>query len=81
VGSLLLTGFLIFEQNIVVYWSIQGGGRMAERLRCVVERITYEEVSQTFTDAAAAGVEFWEIQMNFRPEGVTLYSVKRSEDL
>ncbi len=54
---------------------------MAERLRCVVERITYEEVSQTFTDAAAAGVEFWEVQMNFRPEGVTLYSMKRSEDL
>ena len=48
-----------------------------ERLRST----HYEEVSQTFTDAASAGVEFWEIQMNFRPEGVTLYSVKRSEDL
>ena len=29
----------------------------------------------------AAGVEFWEIQMDFRPEGVTLYSVTRSKDL
>lgn len=41
----------------------------------------YEEVSQTFRDAAKAGVEFWEIQMDFRPEGVTLYRVERSEDL
>lgn len=48
-----------------------------ERLRST----HYDEVSQTFTDAAAAGVEFWEIQLDFRPEGVTLYSVNRSEDL
>ena len=41
----------------------------------------YEEVSQTFREASEAGVEFWEIQMDFRPEGVTLYSVTRSEDL
>jgi sugar fermentation stimulation protein A len=48
-----------------------------ERLRST----NYEEVSQTFKEASAAGVEFWEIQMDFRPEGVTLYSVKRSADL
>ena len=48
-----------------------------ERLRST----HYEEVSQTFKEAAVAGVEFWEIQMDFRPEGVTLYSVTRSEDL
>ena len=48
-----------------------------ERLRST----HYEEVSQTFTDVAAAGVEFWEVQMDFRPEGVTLYSVNRSTDL
>ncbi len=41
----------------------------------------YEEVSQTFREASEAGVEFWEIQMDFRPEGVTLYSVTRSTDL
>ena len=41
----------------------------------------YEEVSQTFRDAGKAGVEFWEIQMDFRPEGVTLFSVMRSTDL
>ena len=41
----------------------------------------YEEVSQTFREASEAGVEFWEIQMDFRPEGVTLYSVNRSSDL
>ena len=41
----------------------------------------YEEVSQTFREASEAGVEFWEIQMDYRPEGVTLYSVTRSEDL
>ena len=41
----------------------------------------YEEVSQTFKEASKAGVEFWEIQMDFRPEGVTLYSVMRSTDL
>ncbi len=48
-----------------------------ERLRST----HYEEVSQTFKDASEAGVDFWEIQMNFRPEGVSLYSVTRSEDL
>ena len=48
-----------------------------ERLRST----HYEEVSQTFRDAAKAGVEFWEIQMDFRPEGVTLYSVNQSTDL
>ena len=41
----------------------------------------YEEVSQTFKEASEAGVEFWEVQMDFRPEGVTLYSVTRSTDL
>ena len=48
-----------------------------ERLRST----HYEEVSQTFREASKAGVEFWEIQMDFRPEGVTLYSVTRSKDL
>ena len=48
-----------------------------ERLRST----HYEEVSQTFRDAAKAGVEFWEIQVDFRPEGVTLYRVMRSTDL
>jgi sugar fermentation stimulation protein A len=48
-----------------------------ERLRST----HYEEVSQTFKEASKAGVEFWEIQMDFRPEGVTLYNVMRSTDL
>ena len=48
-----------------------------ERLRST----HYEEVSQTFREASQAGVEFWEIQMDFRPEGVTLYKVMRSADL
>ena len=48
-----------------------------ERLRST----HYEEVSQTFKYASKAGVEFWEIQMDFRPEGVTLYSANRSADL
>ena len=48
-----------------------------ERLRST----HYEEVSQTFRDAAKAGVEFWEIQMDFRPEGVSLYRLMRSTDL
>lgn len=48
-----------------------------ERLRST----HYEEVAQTFKEASEAGVEFWEIQMDFRPEGVTLYSVMRNEDL
>ena len=41
----------------------------------------YEEVSQTIREAAQRGVEFWELQMDFRPEGVSLYSVSRSTDL
>lgn len=48
-----------------------------ERLRST----HYEEVAQTFKEASEAGVEFWEIQMDFRQEGVTLYSVMRNEDL
>ena len=45
-----------------------------ERLRST----HYEEVSETIHRAAEQGVEFWEIQMDFRPEGVSLYSVERS---
>lgn len=41
----------------------------------------YQEVSKTIHDARNKGVEFWEIQMEFKPEGVTLYKVERSEDL
>ena len=41
----------------------------------------YEEVSQTFREASEAGVEFWEIQMDFRPDGVELLGVSRSIDL
>ena len=48
-----------------------------ERLRST----HYEEVSRTIREAAKKGVEFWEVQMDFRPEGATLYSVSRSEDL
>ena len=48
-----------------------------ERLRST----HYEEVSQTFIDAAKAGVEFWEVQMDFRPEGVTLYKVQKVWEL
>jgi sugar fermentation stimulation protein A len=48
-----------------------------ERLRST----HYEEVSQTFKEASEAGVEFWEVQMDFRLEGVTLYSVTKSADL
>ena len=48
-----------------------------ERLRST----HYEEVSQTFRNAAKAGVEFWEIQLDFRPEGVALYKVTRSVGL
>ena len=48
-----------------------------ERLRST----HYEEVSKTIHRAVAQGVEFWEIQMDFRPEGVSLYSVERSTDL
>lgn len=45
-----------------------------ERLRLT----HYDQVSQTFKEA---GVEFWEIQLDFRPEAVTLYKVMRSKDL
>ena len=45
-----------------------------ERLRST----HYEEVSQTFKEASEAGVEFWEVQMDFRLEGVTLYNVTKS---
>ena len=48
-----------------------------ERLRST----HYEEVSETIHRAAEQGVEFWEIQMDFRPEGVSLYNVERSTDL
>ena len=48
-----------------------------ERLRST----HYEEVKHTMQDAKDRGVEFWEIQMDFRPEGVSLYSVERSTDL
>lgn len=48
-----------------------------ERLRST----HYEEVSQTFKEASEAGVEFWEVQMDFRLEGVTLYIVTKSADL
>ncbi len=41
----------------------------------------YEEVSRTISAAAEKGVEFWEVQMDFRPEGVYLYSAARSTDL
>ena len=48
-----------------------------ERLRST----HYEEVSRTIREAAENGVEFWEVQMDFRPDGVTLHSVMRSSDL
>jgi sugar fermentation stimulation protein A len=48
-----------------------------ERLRST----HYEEVSSTIRAAAEKGVEFWEIQMDFSPEGVRLQSVSRSTDL
>lgn len=48
-----------------------------ERLRST----HYDEVSQTIHKAIERGVEFWEIQMDFRPEGVQLYKVMRSTDL
>ena len=38
-------------------------------------------MSQTFRNAAKVGVEFWEIQLDFRPEGVALYKVTRSVGL
>lgn len=48
-----------------------------ERLRST----HYEEVSRTIREAIEKGVEFWEVQMDFKPEGVSLYSVARSADL
>ena len=48
-----------------------------ERLRST----HYEEVSRTIREAAEKGVEFWEVQLDFRPEGVALYNVARSTDL
>ena len=48
-----------------------------ERLRST----HYEEVKHTMQDAKDRGVEFWEIQMDFRPEGVSLYKVERSTDI
>lgn len=48
-----------------------------ERLRST----NFEEVSRTIKEASEKGVEFWEVQMDFRPEGVTLHNVMLSEDL
>ena len=48
-----------------------------ERLRST----HYEEVAKTIHDAAEKGVEFWEVQMDFSPEGVSLINVARSTDL
>ena len=48
-----------------------------ERLRSA----NYEKVSRTVSEARSRGVEFWEAQMDFRPEGVSLRSVERSPDL
>ena len=41
----------------------------------------YEEVSQTMQAAKERGVEFWEVQMNFRPEGVSLVKAEWSTDI
>lgn len=48
-----------------------------ERLRST----HYEEVSQTMQDAKKRGVAFWEVQMDFRPEGVSLVKAERSTDI
>ena len=48
-----------------------------ERLRST----HYNEVVQAFKNASRKGVKFWELQMNFRAEGVTLYSIARSAGL
>ena len=45
-----------------------------ERLRST----HYEEVSQTFQSAIKQGVEFYEIELDFRPEGVELAAVRES---
>lgn len=41
----------------------------------------YAEVARTIQAAKQSGVEFWEVQMDFRPEGVSLYKAERSPDL
>ena len=48
-----------------------------ERLRST----HYEEVSQAMQAAKKSSVEFWEVQMDFRPEGVSIYKVERSTDI
>ena len=54
---------------------------------CITERkerlrsTHFEEVSRTIREASEGGVEFWEVQMDFRPEGVAMHSVMKSEDL
>ena len=48
-----------------------------ERLRST----HYEEISRTIREAIEKGVEFWEIQMDYRPDGVELLGVSRSIDL
>lgn len=48
-----------------------------ERLRST----HYEEVSRTMQAAKKRGVEFWEVQMEFRPEGVSLVKAERSTDI
>ena len=48
-----------------------------ERLRST----HYEEVSQTMQAAKKRGVEFWEVQMDFRPEGVSLVKAELSTDI
>ena len=71
----------IVNENLFQYPTEKSVRKMA--LSCIrrLEYLEDEEVSQTFKDASEAGVEFWEIQMDFRPEGVTLYSITRSADL
>ncbi len=58
----------VFQYRITVW---------KERLRST----HYEEVSQTMQDAKKSGVEFWEVQMDFRPDGVSLVKVERSTDI
>lgn len=41
----------------------------------------YEEVSKVIKSAKNRGVEFWEVQMDFRPDGVSLHKVERSTDI
>ena len=65
------------REKVIIWMHGSGITERKERLRST----HYEEVSQAFKDASQAGVEFWEIQMDFKPEGVTLYSVTKSTDL